>query len=78
MKPLARLYRVPAFLLVFFVRLYQRLLSPFLGRHCRFYPTCSEYFILVVQKYGALQGTVRGIWRILKCHPWNPGGFDPP
>ena len=60
------------------VRLYQFLLSPLFGRQCRFYPTCSEYFIQAVEKHGAISGTLRGVWRILRCHPFHRGGFDPP
>jgi hypothetical protein len=44
---------------------------------CRFYPTCSQYFLQAVEKYGALKGSVLGIKRILKCHPFHPGGYDP-
>lgn len=68
----------PAFVLVTLVRLYQWLLSPLLGRRCRFYPSCSEYFIGAVRKYGAISGSLRGFWRICRCHPFNPGGYDPP
>jgi putative membrane protein insertion efficiency factor len=68
----------PAFMLVTLVRLYQWLLSPLLGQRCRFYPSCSEYFIGAVRKYGAISGTLRGIWRICRCHPFHPGGYDPP
>jgi uncharacterized protein len=68
----------PAFMLVTLVRLYQWLLSPLLGKRCRFYPSCSEYFIGAVRKYGAISGTLRGIWRICRCHPFHPGGYDPP
>jgi len=57
---------------------YQRLLSPMLGRNCRFQPTCSEYFRQAVEKHGALRGTCRGIGRICRCHPWSRGGWDPP
>ena len=49
-----------------------------LGRNCRFEPSCSAYFIGAVKKYGAIRGVWRGIWRICRCNPWNPGGFDPP
>ncbi len=69
---------VPAGLLVGLVRLYQWTVGPLVGRRCRFEPSCSEYFIAAVRKYGALGGTLRGIWRICRCNPWNPGGFDPP
>jgi len=65
-------------LLVLLVRGYQAGISPWLGRHCRFYPSCSQYFILSVQRYGAIRGSLRGIRRICRCHPWNAGGYDPP
>jgi putative membrane protein insertion efficiency factor len=63
--------------LVILVRGYQKFISPLLGNNCRFSPTCSEYFILAVEKYGAIKGSLLGIRRILKCHPFNPGGYDP-
>ncbi len=63
--------------LIFLVRLYQKFISPLFPATCRFYPTCSEYFIQAVQKYGALKGTWLGIKRISKCHPWHEGGYDP-
>jgi putative membrane protein insertion efficiency factor len=72
------LIKAPARLLIGLVRLYQWTIGPLLGRRCRFEPSCSAYFIAAVHKYGALGGTWRGIWRICRCHPWNPGGFDPP
>ncbi len=70
--------RVPGEVLILLVRGYQWTLSPLVGRQCRFQPTCSNYFIGAVRKYGALQGTLRGIWRICRCHPFHPGGYDPP
>ena len=72
------LWRLPALALIGFVRLYQMFLSPIFGRQCRFQPTCSNYFIEAVRKYGAVSGALRGVWRICRCHPWNPGGYDPP
>ncbi len=72
------LRRLPARLLIGVVRLYQWLLSPMLGRRCKFEPTCSAYFIEAVRKYGAVRGTLRGLWRICRCNPWNRGGYDPP
>jgi len=69
---------VPSRLLIGLVRLYQVFLSPLLGRHCRFHPTCSNYFIQAVEKYGPLKGSLRGLWRICRCNPFNPGGEDPP
>ena len=69
---------IPARLLIGLVRLYQWLISPMLGRRCRFEPSCSMYFLESVRKCGAIRGACRGIWRICRCHPWNPGGYDPP
>lgn len=67
-----------SWLLISFVRGYQFAISPWLGENCRFTPSCSEYFIGAVRKHGALAGTWQGICRIGKCHPWHPGGHDPP
>jgi putative membrane protein insertion efficiency factor len=75
---LGTIVRIPAWILIGIVRLYQITLSRFLGRHCRFEPSCSAYFIEAVKKYGAMRGACRGIWRICRCNPWNPGGYDPP
>ncbi len=64
-------------LLILLIRLYQLAISPFLGPCCRFYPTCSEYGKEALEKHGLF----KGIWliarRIMKCHPWHPGGVDP-
>jgi putative membrane protein insertion efficiency factor len=59
------------------VRFYQRVISPTLPPSCRFYPTCSEYTLQAIAKYGALKGTWLGIKRIGRCHPFHPGGYDP-
>lgn len=59
------------------IRLYQVGISPYLGHHCRFIPTCSEYTYQAIVKYGPLKGTYLGIRRILKCHPFHKGGYDP-
>ncbi|GIW90494.1 MAG: hypothetical protein KatS3mg109_0926 [Pirellulaceae bacterium] len=67
-----------ASLLIAGVKLYQFTLGPILGGHCRFTPTCSQYFIEAVRKYGPWRGSLKGIGRILRCHPWQPGGYDPP
>ncbi|MFL5331428.1 MAG: membrane protein insertion efficiency factor YidD [Gemmataceae bacterium] len=67
-----------ASLLIGAARLYQLLLSPILPRSCRFDPSCSEYFIQAVRKYGPVRGVWRGTKRICRCHPWNQGGWDPP
>ena len=70
--------RAPGEALILLVRVYQYTLSPLVGRQCRFQPTCSHYFIGAVRKYGAVRGSLRGIWRICRCHPFHPGGYDPP
>jgi putative membrane protein insertion efficiency factor len=72
------LARLPALAVIALVRGYQILLSPLFGGQCRFHPSCSQYFILAVEKYGVLSGSVRGLWRIARCHPFHPGGYDPP
>jgi putative membrane protein insertion efficiency factor len=64
--------------LIAFVRLYQVCLSPLLPPACRFYPSCSQYFILAVRKFGPVRGSWKGVCRVCRCHPWNPGGYDPP
>ncbi|MGI6679465.1 MAG: membrane protein insertion efficiency factor YidD [Dehalobacterium sp.] len=64
-------------LLIFFIRIYQKCLSPILPGRCRFYPSCSQYWIDALKKYGLLKGVRRGLKRISKCHPWHPGGYDP-
>jgi putative membrane protein insertion efficiency factor len=69
---------LPRWTLIAAARLYQVTLSPLFGQRCRFEPSCSAYFILAVQKYGAVHGTIRGLWRICRCHPFHPGGYDPP
>ena len=64
-------------LLIALVRVYQYAISPLMGRSCRYLPTCSEYTVDAVQKYGALKGGWLGAKRICRCHPWHPGGYDP-
>ena len=59
------------------IRGYQRFLSPLLPPSCRFHPTCSECTRQAIEKYGAARGTYLGVRRILKCHPFHPGGYDP-
>jgi putative membrane protein insertion efficiency factor len=64
-------------LLLLIIRFYQRLISPLLGSHCRFQPTCSQYSLEAINQYGALKGLKLTFKRIGKCHPWHEGGFDP-
>ena len=64
-------------LIALLIRLYQKLLSPLLPPSCRFTPTCSQYTLEAVLKYGAIKGTWLGIKRLSKCHPLHPGGDDP-
>ena len=60
------------------IRFYQVCISPGLGRNCRFYPSCSQYSLEAIEKYGTKKGLLKGFKRVLKCHPWNPGGIDLP
>ncbi len=64
-------------LLIFLLRAYRILLSPFLGRNCRFHPSCSVYAIEALQCHGAIKGGWLAMRRVTRCHPWNPGGYDP-
>ena len=57
---------------------YRLILRPVLPSVCRFEPSCSEYFIQAVRKYGPVRGAYRGVRRICRCNPWNQGGYDPP
>ncbi|MFP4476321.1 MAG: membrane protein insertion efficiency factor YidD [Desulfatibacillaceae bacterium] len=63
--------------LLFLVRCYQRLLSPVLGPACRFFPSCSEYAYQAISRHGPLKGSWLALRRILRCHPFHPGGYDP-
>lgn len=78
MKLLTGILKLPGQLAILLVRIYQKLLSPLLGRTCRFHPSCSEYFVQAVRTYGLLWGGWKGVCRICRCHPWHPGGYDPP
>lgn len=73
-----KLLQLPADGMIFCVRMYQVGISPLLGKNCRFTPTCSNYFIQSVRKYGALRGAWKGAMRICRCHPFHRGGHDPP
>jgi putative membrane protein insertion efficiency factor len=75
---LATLGTIPGRLLLGLIRIYQRCISPALGPRCRFYPTCSEYAYLCIQRQGLLIGGAKTAARLCKCHPWHPGGLDFP
>lgn len=64
-------------LLTLLIRGYRYLISPLLGSHCRFYPSCSHYALDAIQQHGALKGSWLAGARLLRCHPWHPGGYDP-
>lgn len=64
-------------LLVLLIKFYQKFISPLKKPSCRFYPTCSQYAVESINKYGSVKGVILAVKRILKCHPFNPGGYDP-
>lgn len=64
-------------IIILLIRIYQKVISPLFPPTCRFYPTCSTYFIQAVDKYGPIKGSYLGIKRIIRCRPGNPGGYDP-
>ncbi|MBQ7109578.1 MAG: membrane protein insertion efficiency factor YidD [Clostridia bacterium] len=65
-------------ILIGIIKFYQRRISPLKKPCCRFYPTCSEYAVLAIKKYGWLKGSGKAIWRILRCNPFSKGGIDYP
>jgi uncharacterized protein len=69
--------RILEYFFVALVRVYQIGISPFLGPCCRYYPTCSEYAITAIRRYGPFRGTLMGMMRIFRCHPLHAGGYDP-
>lgn len=64
-------------ILLFLIRAYRYVLSPYLGSHCRFTPTCSEYAHEAIHSHGSARGSWLATRRLLRCHPWHTGGFDP-
>lgn len=77
-KPSRAVSSPAAALAVLLIRGYQRFISPLLGAHCRFYPSCSQYALMVFQEWGFFRGAWLTLRRLLKCGPWHEGGFDPP
>jgi putative membrane protein insertion efficiency factor len=59
------------------IRFYQRFISPAFPRRCKYHPTCSEYAVQAIQRYGILKGTALAAWRLLRCNPFSHGGYDP-
>ncbi|WP_414735254.1 membrane protein insertion efficiency factor YidD [Carnobacterium divergens] len=64
-------------ILIGFVQFYQKFISPMFPPSCRYTPTCSSYMIQSIERFGAIKGTGMGVWRILRCHPFVKGGYDP-
>ena len=64
-------------ILIWMIKAYQVMLSPYFGQQCRFYPTCSHYAIETINKHGAMFGAYYSVRRLLRCHPWHAGGQDP-
>lgn len=62
---------------VFVIKAYQIIISPILGQRCRFYPSCSSYAIAAIENHGIIRGIFFALKRLVKCHPWDPGGHDP-
>lgn len=77
MKALRFSHRLLVLYVLMMVRAYQVMLSPLLIGSCKFYPTCSDYFIQAVREWGILRGGWLGVRRLLRCHPFGPGGLDP-
>jgi hypothetical protein len=62
---------------ILLIKAYQYALSPMLGAHCRFHPSCSQYALEALERHGILRGSRLALWRLLRCNPWNHGGHDP-
>ena len=78
MKKIIRfIIKLPANILILLIKIYQYTLSPFIGRNCRYTPTCSNYGIEAIRKYGAIKGGWLTIKRIASCNPWGGSGYDP-
>jgi len=71
-------FTFPKWVLLSLIRLYQILISPALPKDtCRFYPSCSHYGYQAIYKYGVIRGGIKAVWRVMRCNPFNPGGYDP-
>lgn len=68
---------VPRTIFVLPIKIYQKTVSPLMGQRCKYYPSCSEYAVQAISKFGILRGLVLAGWRLLRCNPWSHGGFDP-
>ena len=65
------------YIFIFLIKLYKKFISPMFAPSCRFYPTCSTYAVQSFTKYGVIKGGAKAVWRILRCNPYNKGGYDP-
>jgi hypothetical protein len=65
------------YIFIYLIKFYQKFISPLKPPSCRFYPTCSQYAIESIKKYGSIKGSYLAVKRIIRCHPFNPGGYDP-
>jgi hypothetical protein len=74
---MGKITKILQYFIIFLLKGYSYFISPLLGRHCRFYPTCSKYAEQAVRKYGVFIGGYLSIRRIFRCHPWHAGGVDP-
>lgn len=74
---ISRIVSIPKVIALALVRFYRKFISPLFPPSCRYVPTCSEYAIIALQRYGFLKGSWLAIKRICRCHPWHPGGYDP-
>jgi len=74
---MAKLGKYPGKALLILVRAYRYALSPMLGQHCRFHPSCSAYTEQALQRHGVIKGLGLGLWRLLRCNPFSKGGYDP-
>jgi uncharacterized protein len=76
-RPASMASRIARAVAVAPIAVYQRVLSPFLPRRCKYEPTCSHYAADAIREYGILRGAVLALWRLLRCNPWSYGGYDP-